>query len=163
FVHHRLRANARRPLRGVVLHRRLDALPRRGARVPRNGALRRLDRVDPAHRDAGVAVGTPHDPRGAPERVVGTRRQVAAAVRPARRAGAVDLLRSRLRNDTQHLLQRRDAPRPRGSPIPAADGVMLTGNYLLAMLVGYLVTITIETAVLVALLSRRHSLRLKLF
>ena len=40
---------------------------------------------------------------------------------------------------------------------------MPTANYLLAMLVGYLVTITIETAVLLAFLSRRHSLRVKLF
>ena len=36
-------------------------------------------------------------------------------------------------------------------------------SYLLLMLVGYLLTITVETAVLLALLSRRHSLRVKLF
>jgi hypothetical protein len=36
-------------------------------------------------------------------------------------------------------------------------------QYLQMMLVGYLVTIAIETPVLVALLSRRHSLRVKLF
>jgi hypothetical protein len=35
--------------------------------------------------------------------------------------------------------------------------------YLLAMLVGYLMTITVETAVLLALLSRRHPVRVKLF
>jgi hypothetical protein len=36
-------------------------------------------------------------------------------------------------------------------------------DYLLLMLVGYLVTISIETPVLVALLSRRHSVRVRLF
>jgi hypothetical protein len=36
-------------------------------------------------------------------------------------------------------------------------------QYLLMMLVGYLVTITTETTVLLALLSRRHSLRVRLF
>ncbi len=40
---------------------------------------------------------------------------------------------------------------------------MPRGDYLQLMLVGYLVTIAIETAVLVALLSRRHSLRVRLF
>jgi hypothetical protein len=35
--------------------------------------------------------------------------------------------------------------------------------YFIAMLVGYLVTIAIETTVLLALLSRRHSVRVKLF
>lgn len=35
--------------------------------------------------------------------------------------------------------------------------------YLLAMLVGYLLTIAIETTVLLAFLSRRHSLRVRLF
>jgi hypothetical protein len=35
--------------------------------------------------------------------------------------------------------------------------------YLLAMLLGYLMTIAIETAVLVALLSRRHPLRVRIF
>lgn len=39
----------------------------------------------------------------------------------------------------------------------------MPANYLLAMLVGYLLTITIETAVLVAFLSRRHPVRLRLF
>ena len=36
-------------------------------------------------------------------------------------------------------------------------------TYLLMMLVGYLLTITVETAVLVALLSRRHPVRVRLF
>ena len=36
-------------------------------------------------------------------------------------------------------------------------------SYLLAMLLGYLMTITIETAVLVALLSKRHSMRVRIF
>jgi hypothetical protein len=36
-------------------------------------------------------------------------------------------------------------------------------DYLLLMLVGYLVTISVETPVLVALLSRRHSVRVRLF
>jgi hypothetical protein len=36
-------------------------------------------------------------------------------------------------------------------------------SYLLMMLVGYLLTITVETAVLVALLSRRHPVRVRLF
>jgi hypothetical protein len=40
---------------------------------------------------------------------------------------------------------------------------MPTAAYLLAMLVGYLLTIAIETTVLLALLSRRHSLRVRLF
>jgi hypothetical protein len=40
---------------------------------------------------------------------------------------------------------------------------MPPANYFLAMLVGYLVTIAIETTVLLALLSRRHSVRVKLF
>jgi hypothetical protein len=35
--------------------------------------------------------------------------------------------------------------------------------YLKMMLVGYLLTITVETAVLLALLSRRHPVRVKLF
>ncbi len=35
--------------------------------------------------------------------------------------------------------------------------------YLLAMLVGYLLTIAIETTVLLALLSRRHSVRVRFF
>ena len=39
----------------------------------------------------------------------------------------------------------------------------MTSDYLLAMLVGYLFTITIETTALVLVLSRRHSLRAKLF
>src|SRR5262245_31793918 len=36
-------------------------------------------------------------------------------------------------------------------------------DYLLTMLVGYLMTITVETAVLVAYLSPRHSVRVRLF
>lgn len=39
----------------------------------------------------------------------------------------------------------------------------MTSEYLLAMLVGYTFTIIVETTVLVLLLSRRHSLRVKLF
>ena len=38
---------------------------------------------------------------------------------------------------------------------------MPTNDYLWAMLIGYLITIMIETVVLVALLSRRHSLRVR--
>jgi hypothetical protein len=37
------------------------------------------------------------------------------------------------------------------------------GSYLLAMLLGYLMTITIETVVLVAFLSKRHSMRVRIF
>src|SRR5262245_52437243 len=40
---------------------------------------------------------------------------------------------------------------------------MLRGDYLQLMLVGYLVTVAIETPVLVALLSRRHPVRVRLF
>jgi hypothetical protein len=40
---------------------------------------------------------------------------------------------------------------------------MLNCDYLLWMLKGYLITIAIETTVLVALLSRRHSLGVRLF
>jgi hypothetical protein len=40
---------------------------------------------------------------------------------------------------------------------------MPQADYLQLMLLGYLVTIAIETPVLVALLSRRHSLRVRLF
>jgi hypothetical protein len=40
---------------------------------------------------------------------------------------------------------------------------MPTKAYLLLMLAGYLLTIAVETAVLLALLSRRHPLRVKLF
>ena len=40
---------------------------------------------------------------------------------------------------------------------------MPTADYLRAMLVGYLFTIAVETAVLVALLSRRHPVRVRLF
>jgi len=40
---------------------------------------------------------------------------------------------------------------------------MPPATYFQWMLVGYLITIAIETTVLVALLSRRHSLRVKLF
>jgi len=36
-------------------------------------------------------------------------------------------------------------------------------DYLLTMLVGYLMTITVETAVLLACLSRRHSVGVRLF
>ena len=36
-------------------------------------------------------------------------------------------------------------------------------EYLQMMLVGYLITIAVETAVLVALLSRRHSVRVRVF
>jgi hypothetical protein len=36
-------------------------------------------------------------------------------------------------------------------------------DYILLMFVGFLLTTTVETGVLVALLSRRHSLRVKLF
>ncbi len=36
-------------------------------------------------------------------------------------------------------------------------------EYLRLMLVGYLITIAVETAVLVVLLSRRHSLRVRVF
>jgi hypothetical protein len=36
-------------------------------------------------------------------------------------------------------------------------------EYLLAMLLGYLMTIAIETAVLVVLLSRRHPMRVRIF
>lgn len=39
----------------------------------------------------------------------------------------------------------------------------MSSDYFLAMLVGYLFTITIEATVLVLLLSRRHPLRVKLF
>ena len=37
------------------------------------------------------------------------------------------------------------------------------GPYLRLMLVGYLITITVETAVLLVLLSRRHPVRVRLF
>ena len=40
---------------------------------------------------------------------------------------------------------------------------MPTSEYLGAMLIGYVITITIETSVLMVLLSRRHSLRVRLF
>ncbi|WP_232069883.1 hypothetical protein [Gemmata massiliana] len=40
---------------------------------------------------------------------------------------------------------------------------MSAPEYLLAMLVGYLITIVIETTVLLALLSRRHSVRVRVF
>ena len=40
---------------------------------------------------------------------------------------------------------------------------MSTSAYLLAMLVGFLLTIAIETTVLLALLSRRHGIRVRLF
>jgi hypothetical protein len=40
---------------------------------------------------------------------------------------------------------------------------MPPANYLLAMLVGYLLTVVIETTVLLALLSRRHPVRVRLF
>jgi hypothetical protein len=40
---------------------------------------------------------------------------------------------------------------------------MPTSTYLLLMLVGFVLTITVETAVLLALLSRRHSVRARLF
>jgi hypothetical protein len=40
---------------------------------------------------------------------------------------------------------------------------MPNGEYLLLMLKGYLITIAIEATVLVILLSRRHSLRVRLF
>lgn len=40
---------------------------------------------------------------------------------------------------------------------------MPTSEYLRAMLIGYVITISIETLVLVAWLSRRHSLRVRLF
>ncbi len=39
---------------------------------------------------------------------------------------------------------------------------MPTSEYLRAMLIGYVITITIETSVLMVLLSRRHSLRVRL-
>jgi hypothetical protein len=39
----------------------------------------------------------------------------------------------------------------------------MSSAYLKMMLVGYLLTITVETAVLVALLSRRHPVRMRLF
>jgi hypothetical protein len=39
----------------------------------------------------------------------------------------------------------------------------MSTTYLLMMLVGYLLTVTVETAVLVALLSRRHPVRVRLF
>jgi hypothetical protein len=40
---------------------------------------------------------------------------------------------------------------------------MPRGEYLLLMLVGYLVSVAVEAPVLLALLSRRHSLRVRLF
>ena len=40
---------------------------------------------------------------------------------------------------------------------------MPTTTYLLLMLVGFVLTIIVETAVLLALLSRRHSVRARLF
>ncbi len=40
---------------------------------------------------------------------------------------------------------------------------MPAAEYLQLMLVGYLITVAVETAVLVALLSRRHSVRVRLF
>lgn len=40
---------------------------------------------------------------------------------------------------------------------------MPRGDYLLLMLVGYLITVAVEGPVLVALLSRRHVLRVRLF
>jgi hypothetical protein len=40
---------------------------------------------------------------------------------------------------------------------------LLRDDYLLLMLVGYLISIAVETPVLVLLLSRRHALRAKLF
>jgi hypothetical protein len=40
---------------------------------------------------------------------------------------------------------------------------MPPANYLLAMLVGYLLTVAIETTVLLVLLSRRHPARVRLF
>ncbi len=39
----------------------------------------------------------------------------------------------------------------------------MTSDYLLAMLLGYLMTIAIETTVLVALLSPRHPMRVRIF
>lgn len=39
---------------------------------------------------------------------------------------------------------------------------MPTSEYLRAMLIGYVITVAIETPVLVALLSRRHSMRTRL-
>jgi hypothetical protein len=41
--------------------------------------------------------------------------------------------------------------------------MMPSSEYLLAMLLGYLMTIAIETAVLIALLSRRHPMRVRIF
>lgn len=40
---------------------------------------------------------------------------------------------------------------------------MPTSEYLRAMLIGYVITIAIETSVLMVLLSRRHSIRVRLF
>jgi uncharacterized membrane-anchored protein len=40
---------------------------------------------------------------------------------------------------------------------------MLTSDFLRAMLIGYMITIVIETLVLVVLLSRRHSMRVRVF
>jgi hypothetical protein len=40
---------------------------------------------------------------------------------------------------------------------------MLSDDYLRAMLIGYLITVVIETAVLLALVSRRHPVRVRLF
>lgn len=40
---------------------------------------------------------------------------------------------------------------------------MPTADYLRLMLIGYLITVAVETAVLLVALSRRHSLKVKLF
>ena len=99
----------------------------------------------------------------APEPFVGARRDASVTLRPPDRGGSLDLLRPRLRHDAKHLLQRRDVTRARGNPVFVANGVTRVTAYLLEMLVGYLLTVVIETAVLLALLSRRHSIGVRLF
>src|SRR5207237_6306039 len=47
--------------------------------------------------------------------------------------------------------------------IPNRENTMLAPEYLRMMLIGYLITIAVETAVLVLLLSRRHSMRVRVF
>ena len=73
------------------------------------------------------------------------------------------MLQPRLRHDAKHLLQCRHATRARGDSVFVANGVTHVSVYLLAMLIGYLLTVVIETAVLLALLSRRHSISVRLF
>src|SRR5207248_763339 len=67
--------------------------------------------------------------------------------------------RSSIGDETPELMAQRSSRRS----VMTTITVMPTGEYLRLMLAGYLITIAIETAVLVALLSRRHSLRVRVF